>query len=787
MLRVGGDNGAHYLLTISKNADLQIQPNDTIPQPLHAIAVNESRSVLGHFDRGNSANRYSIYLAAGQTISLATSTPGDGAGDPVNLLAVRVQLLDSSANSLATGNVAADGHNATLAFTPTQPGIYTIEVDTLANSPGGDYVLSITGGMPAPTELAATITYPADGRLLNTLAKVDIVLSQSVLFSTVLPGALTIDGIAAASVSMLDGQTLEFVPAQALADGPHTIALAAGAFRDLYGDPVGAVSSSIVIQSGGPRILASSIIEGATIPQGDVTVTITFSRPMTTAGLNTSAISLFGSLQNSTVFPDSYSFDATGTVLAATFSNVPDDNYTLTLTSGAGGFADAAGNALDGEPHWPFGPTGSGNGLPGGDFFVDFSVDTISGQFPASLQKQPPAGSLVYTGTTGGAINTPDDTDSYTLSLAAGESITAIVQPLSGWQPRITILGPTGATIGRALSSEDGTDVILESVFAPVSGTYTLMVGSGDAAGVYSLQVALNAMVETEVPGISNDTPAGAQPLDGGFIPIDPFRSADRVALLGTTDAISGESDFYSMHLQAGDHAMIAVTSITSGALSLTLEDADGNVVAIASPSDPSFGFAAAVSDFIAPASGEYLIEIHGPAHNFYNLQVARNARFATGPNSLPATAVDLSSLGVGVGNVGGSFDDSFDFYSVAATAGNVLMIRTDTPGGPPGQFQNFLDPNITLLDSTGKIITSDDNSAPDRRNAEIVYTVPSGGNGIYYIRVEAARGSGEYSLVVDGASALPLARPICLRQPIRESLPMTTSRISITAPPPRR
>ncbi|HEX4792574.1 MAG TPA: M36 family metallopeptidase [Humisphaera sp.] len=769
--RVWGDNGAHYLLTIARDAELQTQPNDATPPPLHSIAMNGKRMVLGHFDRGASANRYSIYLAAGQTISLATATPGDGAGEPVNLLATRLRLLDPSASLAANGTVAADGRNSLLTFTPTQPGIYTIEIDTLANSPGGDYVLSVTGGTPAPTELAATITYPADGRLLNILSKIDIALSQPVLFSTVLPGALTVDGIAAASVRMLDGQTLEFVPAQALADGPHAIALAAGAFRDLYGDPVGAASSSIVIQSGGPRILTSSIVEGATVPQGDLTVTITFSRPMTTAGLNTSAIALFGSLQNTTVFPGNFGFDASGTVLTATFTNVPDDNYTLTLTSGAGGFQDAAGNALDGEPHWPLGPTGSGDGNPGGDFFVDFTVDTINGHFPTPLQKQPPVGSLVYTGTTGSAINTPGDIDPYAITLAAGESITAIVQPTSNWQPRITILGPNGATMGTALSSGDGTDVILESVFAPVSGTYTLVVASADAAGLYSLQVALNALVETELLGVSNDTPASAQPLDGGFIPIDPFRSADRVAVLGTTDATSGRPDFYSMKLQAGDHATIAVTSITSGAMTLLLEDADGHLLAIGSPDQASSGFAAAVNDFVAPASGEYVIEVIGPPRNFYNLQVVRNARFATGPNGLPATAVDLSSVGIAVGNVGGSLDDSFDFYSVAASAGNVLMIRTDTPGGPPGEFESFLDPKLTLFDSTGKVITSDDNSGPDRRNAEIVYIVPAGGSGVYYIRIEASRGSGEYSLVVDGASAPPLGAP--------DLLPATDSGIS--------
>src|SRR5262249_14267606 len=150
----------------------------------------------------------------------------------------------------------------------------------------------------------------------------------------------------------------------------------------------------------------------------------------------------------------------------------------------------------------------------------------------------------------------------------------------------------------------DGANAILQSIFARTSGTYTLVVASNDAAGLYGLNVALNAMVKAPLPGIPNDTPASAQSLDGGCIPIDPFNAADRVELLGTTDVNRNQSDFYAVHLQAGDHATIAVTSITSGAMSLVLEDAGGNILAISSPQQASSGFAAAIDDFVAPASG---------------------------------------------------------------------------------------------------------------------------------------------------------------------------------------
>src|SRR5205823_5190639 len=113
--------------------------------------------------------------------------------------------------------------------------------------------------------------------------------------------------------------------------------------------------------------------------------------------LDDSDFSLFGSALGVFYTPTTASYDATGTILTLQYDSLPEDNYTLTLYSGDGQFEDLVGWNLDGEPvAWPIPPNQSGDGVEGGNFFVDFSLDVGTAAYPTPLTAKPPLGSLIY-------------------------------------------------------------------------------------------------------------------------------------------------------------------------------------------------------------------------------------------------------------------------------------------------------------------------------------------------------------------------------------------------------
>lgn len=99
------------------------------------------------------------------------------------------------------------------------------------------------------------------------------------------------------------------------------------------------------------------------------------------------------------------------------------------------------------------------------------------------------------------------------------------------------------------------------------------------------------------------------------------------------------------------------------------------------------------------------------------------------------------------------------DFYKVTLGAGKPLEVETTTPAGGDGVFENHFDPLIRVYDAVGHLVASDDNSAPDGRNARVKYNVPSGAGGVYYIEVTASTATpvataGEYIISIKGNTA---------------------------------
>ena len=358
---------------------------------------------------------------------------------------------------------------------------------------------------------------------------------------------------------------------------------------------------------------------------------------MLTANLDAGDFSLQGTFTNTTYTPTSFSYDRTGTTLTIGYASLPDDQYALTLFSGAGQFQDALGRDLDGEAiAWPIPPNESGDGVEGGNFVVHFYENTVGATpFPTPLTSVAPSGSLIYSGSASTTnIAAGSDTDSFTISLDAGQTITALVHPASGLQPTIQLCDPSGTVLATASSAAAGTDALIQTIPVASAGLYTITVASvGSTVGSYTAQVYLNTALETEGHnGPTNDTAATAQDISGSFVSLGG--AASRGAVLGTTDSSTG--DYYSFSLGAGDSISVGVAGLTAGALHVSLTDASGTVLAVGAAG--ATNLAETISDFAVAAGGTYEVLIYGDAGVNYSLVVTRNASFDTEPNDLLTT-----------------------------------------------------------------------------------------------------------------------------------------------------
>ena len=253
---------------------------------------------------------------------------------------------------------------------------------------------------------------------------------------------------------------------------------------------------------------------GVFVLPGPFTYNVTFNEPVTPASVTTSSLVLSGitgaTVTGATVLPGNTTvrFTIGGITVEGAFG----------ASIAAGAITDPAGNA-------------------GTAFSASYSVDIGTVAFPVPLTPVSPAGSLVYGGSTSGYITPAGDTDSFTVSLDAGQTLTAYVTPALALQAILTVTDPGGNTIGSATAAATGKQVFIQSVPVTTAGTYTLTVGSAAGTGTYTLQIDLNAAIEAEShDGSTNNTFASAQSVDSAFTSLGGGPQ-QRAAVLGVTEA----------------------------------------------------------------------------------------------------------------------------------------------------------------------------------------------------------------------------------------------------------
>ncbi|REJ69191.1 MAG: hypothetical protein DWQ31_05400 [Planctomycetota bacterium] len=519
-------NVVEYGLVVTVDGVFDAEANDT---PATAQRLGTGGVALGALDASDDHYRFAV--AAGDVLNVTTAIAAAGPGEFANTLDAAVELYDESGAQVAA---SATGN---LSHTAGSSGTYVVRVLAEAGTQG-EYVLGVSGNSGATATFEVVASDPADGSLqVAPLAELTIDLSHTVRLDTVDAGDLLVDGVAATSVTVVDADTLRFT-LPALVDGVVDVTLAAGSLRNLQDEPLAAFASQFTLDTTGPRVISSSLQEGDTVAAGTLVYTAQFDRELSGAALDAADVQLIGA-QSGLHTPSAFNYDPLTSTLTVAFDPLPDDAFTLTLSSGDGAFEDLAGADLDGEPlAFPIPANVSGDGLVGGDFVVNFVVDQTSLPLAVPLAQIAPAGGQVYEGQATGAIAAVGDTDAFTIDLDDGQVISVVLRGDAGFSGALELQDDGNATLATATAAAPGDDVVLQAIATTGAGTYTVTVsGDGGSTGAYQLWFVLGAAVEVESHGGGgNDTLAAAQDLDGGFTSLG-LVDTERVAVLGTSDA----------------------------------------------------------------------------------------------------------------------------------------------------------------------------------------------------------------------------------------------------------
>ena len=276
--------------------------------------------------------------------------------------------------------------------------------------------------------------------------------------------------------------------------------------------------------------------------------------------------------------------------------------------------------------------------------------------FPTPLEPILPAGSLIHFGQAAGAFEVLSDSDSLTIAIDAGQTISAVLVPQHpSIQARAELFNPDGFSLGAVEATGPGAAIVLQALSAPATGTYRIDTSNLAGTGNYTVRLILGAVVEEESWLTStNDTLASAQSLETSNIAL--ATGASRIGAVGVAD--DGASDFYSMQLDGGQPATFVLGIPDGAGGDLELFDAAGNRLAKSNRSEDGNQ---RIDRFVPSSTGTYFARVSGTPDAEYSLLATRNADFNREPNSsaveaqsiAPASQV-LAALGTTGGRAGG-------------------------------------------------------------------------------------------------------------------------------------
>jgi hypothetical protein len=371
--------------------------------------------------------------------------------------------------------------------------------------------------LAAGPSMVVTTTTPAGGAVLNT-KPTDFVInfSDPYLATSVQTTDLHVNGQTPYSFVKTDADTVTFhyLTSPVSVQGAQTMTIAAGAILRASD------SRGILAWASSFRYDTTLMAVTSTVPANGTTVTlpmgslqVTFNEAVGASSIDVGNVALSqGSVVSATL--------VNSTTVAYTLSGVSSEG-TLTVTLPAGALTDAYGN-------------------PCAAYSGSFSLDIGTIPYPVPFMPVASGGSLTYSASVAANVGYGSDTDTFTLSLNAGQTITALVVPAAGLRPSVQVKGPGGTVLGTATATAAGKDALLETVAVATTGTYSVTVSSTSVTtGQYTLQVTLNAALESEsYGGAANGTRATSQSIDGSFITLSS--GVTRGGVLGAADPAPG-------------------------------------------------------------------------------------------------------------------------------------------------------------------------------------------------------------------------------------------------------
>jgi subtilisin family serine protease len=484
----------------------------------------------------NDDDAYSFIANSGDELVVETITPGDGNGQPPNVLDPRLELYDPNGNLVASDdNSATDGRNALLSHSATENGIYTAII--VSADGRGEYLLRASGSTANSSPFSVSASDPLDGaRFSNSPAEITLDFNGDILVSSLATTDLLINGAATATNHQLvDANTVVFELPSLDANIDNIIELPAASLSNLQGQQLEAFSTTIVVDTIAPRISSLSIQQGDLIPVGDTQIVVGFNESLNVSDIDPSDIILTGELGGPHAV-SSFSYDEVSDTLTIQFESLADDNYNFRLTSGNGGFEDLVGNDLDGEATvFPLPPNESGDGTAGGDFVFGFTADVVETDLATPLVGRGSLGNQLYETSTFGQINFAGDKDTYAVSLNDGQIVSIGLQTIAGLEATLRLLDPSDGLVAE--QTTNGGSALIQTIPLSAAGEYTIEVeGANGSTGAYvDLHLILSAAFESEsYSGSGNNSLNSAQDLSAALAPT--AFNANLGSVIGTSD-----------------------------------------------------------------------------------------------------------------------------------------------------------------------------------------------------------------------------------------------------------